>query len=185
MRVLEPAGLRVGVAQDAEVERKGQLRTGGPEGVEALEEQGQRFVQLALQEHPATLEERARGVPERKTLFGRDCDLFLGGRLDLGPEPAKLVEPGRVVQGIGQAERVADLAGQLTHLPIGLQGLVRVAQVPQGHRQIAAVGDAGVVARVGGPELGALPVVVLGDRRREAVAGAGEISHDRASSRPA
>ena len=37
------------------------------------------------------------------------------------------------------------------------------------------MGDAGIVARVGGPEPGALAVVVLGHRRREAVAGAGEI----------
>ena len=114
-------------------------------------------------------------MPQRKTLFSRDRDLFLGSRLNLDPQPAKLVQPAGVVQAVSQAERVADLAGQLTHLLIDLQCLVGVAEVPQGHRQIAADVDAGVVARLRGPELDALPVVELGERRREAVAGAGEI----------
>ena len=38
------------------------------------------------------------------------------------------------------------------------------------------MGDAGIVARVGGPKPGALPAVVLRYRLREAVAGAGEIN---------
>ena len=157
------------------MERKGQLGTAGPESIEALQEQWQRFLRRTSQEHSGTLEESACCVPQCKTLFGRDRDLFFGSRLDLGPEPAILVQPTRVVQGVGQAERVADLAGQLKHLSVDLQSLVRVAQVPQRNRQVGAAGDAGIVARVDCPKLGALPVVVLGHRRREAVAGAGEI----------
>ena len=39
VRVLEPAGLRVGIAQHAEVRRNAHFRPGGPEGIEPLEEQ--------------------------------------------------------------------------------------------------------------------------------------------------
>ena len=121
-------------------------------------------------------------MPQRKTLFGRDRDLFLGSRLNLGPQPAKLVEPGGVVQTVSQAERVADLAGQLTHLLVDLQCLVGVAEVPEGHRQIAADVDAGVVARLRGPELDALRVVELGESPSRSGRGLRRNPPDRASS---
>ncbi len=104
-----------------------------------------------------------------------DRDLLLGGRSNLAAVSAILVQPRRMVQGVGHAECVANLTGQLIHLTVGLHGLIRKAQVPEGHRQVAAVGNAGIVARVGCPKFCALPVFELGHRRREAIAGTGEI----------
>ena len=46
--VLEPACLRVGIAQGAELKRKGQLGTAGPESIEALPEQWQSFFRAHL-----------------------------------------------------------------------------------------------------------------------------------------
>src|SRR5262249_24815762 len=82
----------------------------------------------------------------------------------LGPAPAVTVEISREVHGMAVAIRMADPSSQLARLPIYLEGLVRVAQVPQDQREVAAVGYAGVVARVGGPELPALAVVEAGHR---------------------
>ena len=55
----------------------------------ALQEQWQRFFQPTLQEHPGTLEKRSRGVPQRKTLFSRDRNLFLGSRSEPRPPAGK------------------------------------------------------------------------------------------------
>src|SRR5260370_38457035 len=99
MRVLEASRLRVHLGQDTEVRRNPNFRPGGPEGTRPLEEKRQRFLALALQEHPRPLVERAQRVPELKTLFGPICHLFLARRLDLGSEPAAMGEKTRNVNG--------------------------------------------------------------------------------------
>src|SRR5262249_35475169 len=83
-RVRYPAGLRRGGGKHAELRWKEQLSPAGPEGLQPLQEEGHRFLPLALQEHSSTLERRARGGPQCKSLFGRDPDLLLGGGPDLG-----------------------------------------------------------------------------------------------------
>ena len=59
VRILKARGLRVGIAQHAEVRRNPHFRPGGPEGTKPLEEKWQRFLAPALQEHPRPLVERA------------------------------------------------------------------------------------------------------------------------------
>src|SRR5205807_885384 len=108
--------------------------------------------------------ERAQRAPELKPVFGPNCQLFLGRRPDLGSEPAVMAEKRSEVHGMAEAERVADRSSQLLRLAINLQGLVRVAKVPQGQREIATVRHARVMARMGGPEPGTLTVVVRGYR---------------------
>ena len=71
---------------------------------------------------------------------------------------------------------MADRAGQLTHLSIDLESLIGESQVPEGHRQMAAVGDSRIRAGVGGPVSLILRVVVLVHGHCESVVGAGEIS---------
>src|ERR1700722_2784702 len=102
-------------------------------------------------------------MPEWKSLFGGDGDLFLGRRGDLGAEPAELVQAGRKVHRMREAECVADRARQLTSFARYLAGLVGVAKVPQGQPEIATVSYAGIVACIRGPEMGACPVVVIGE----------------------
>src|SRR5262249_14636976 len=145
VRVLETRELRVRIAQQTEVGRNPHSRPGGPEGTKPLEEKRQRLLSPTLQQHPRPLVKRAQRVPELKPLFGPDGGLFLGRRLDLGPEPAVMVEISRKVHGMAEAKRVADRSGQLARLAINLKGLVRVAKVPQDQREIASVGYAGVV----------------------------------------
>src|SRR5262249_20026240 len=146
--VLEVSGLRVSLSQQAEVGRDAYLRPGGPKGAVTLEDQWHRLLAPAPQEQPRPLVERAQGLPELETLFGRDGRLFLGRRLDLGPESAVKVEEGRKIHGMAEAERVADRPSQRLRLTIQSQGLVRIAQVPQSQRKIAAVGHAGIVVRI-------------------------------------
>ena len=114
-------------------------------------------------------------MPELKPLFGPNCHLFLGRRLDLGSEPAVMVEKSRKVHGMAEAKRMADRSSQLMRLAIKPQGLVRVAKVPQSQREIATVGHAGVMARMGGPETGTLTVVVGGQRLLVANSGIREL----------
>ncbi len=83
--------------------------------------------------------------------------------------------------GVRHAERVADLERQLPHLAIDFDSLVRVPQVPESHREVAAVGDARIVTGVCGPKLGGLSVFVLRNGRREAIARR-RIRRDRATS---
>ena len=54
---------------------------------------------------------------------------------------------------------MANRSRQLARLAIDLQSLVRKAKVPQGEREIAPVGNAGIVAGIGGPGFRALAVV--------------------------
>ncbi len=82
-----------------------------------------------------------------------------------------MVEKRRKVHGMSEAERVANRSRQLAHLASKLEGLVRVAEVPQGQREVATVGHAGVVPGISGPELRALAVVV--GTQRVLVAGTG------------
>ena len=71
------------------------------------------------------------------------------------PLPAELMEPGRKEQGIRQAEGVRQLLGQRQRLVAPLQGLVRIAQPPQGHGGIGSAHHPGVlpVAEGMGPVL--------------------------------
>ena len=48
------------------------------------------------------------------------------------PLPAELMEPGSKVQGISQTKGVRQLLGQGECLLASLQGLVRIAKIPQG-----------------------------------------------------
>jgi len=68
-RVLEPAGLRAGVAQGAKLDRKDQLGASGAPGMDALANQWYRFLQLTLVEHSGALVEGPRSDPPRKPLF--------------------------------------------------------------------------------------------------------------------
>ena len=71
---------------------------------------------------------------------------------------------------------MADRSSQLTRLAINFEGLVGVAKVPQCQREIVTVRYARVVAGVGGPELGALAVVVGGQGFLAACTGAGKLT---------
>ena len=77
---------------------------------------------------------------------------------------------------MAEAKRMADRPRQLARLATHPQGLVRVAEVPQGQREITPVGNAGVVAGVGGPGFRALAVVVSGQGFLEARAGTRELA---------
>ena len=175
------AGLRVGIAQQTEVSRNADFRPRGPEGTEPLQKNRQRFLASALQEQSRPLVKRAQRVPERKALFGRESPLPRRRRLDLGSEPAVVVKKRREVHGMAKAERVADGSPQLTHLANKLEGLIRVAEMPQGQREVATVSHAGVVPGIGGPELRALAVVVGSQRLLVTGTGIRELGRGRTS----
>ena len=59
------------------------------------------------------------------------------------PLPAELMEQGRKVQSRRQAEGVRQLPGQRQRLVAPLQGLVWIAQQPQGHGGIGAAATPG------------------------------------------
>ena len=160
VRVREAPGLRVCVAQHAEVVRDPQSRARGAEGLQPLEQKRKRVVDPALQEHPGALVEYAQCLPELKAVLGRDGDLLLRRSLNLGSDAAVMIETRREVDRMRRAEGMADRAGELTSFPVHLHGLVRVAKVPQRQCEIAPMGDARVVTRGGHPQLRALPVVV-------------------------
>ena len=63
-----------------------------------------------------------------------------------------MVQPARVVLGVGKAEGVADRAGELSRLLAHPQGLLRISQLPQGQRQIAAMRYSGIFADTRRPQ---------------------------------
>src|SRR5262249_3547633 len=142
-----------------------------PKGIQRLTQQRQRIVRSPLQQESAGLEYQAGDVPPQETLFGGYAELFVTGRLGLRAEPAVLIEQSREAVGVSQGERLAERVRQLSHLAIDREGLVGVAQVPQGQREEAAMGNPRILAGVLGPELRPRPVIVL--RQRSSVAGTG------------
>src|SRR4029077_3860070 len=110
--------------------------------------------------------ERARRMPEEKTLLCRDPHLLFAGRLCLGSQSTMMVKPTCVMQCILEAKGLVDRAGEFKHLAVELQRLVRKTEVPQGQRQIATVSYAGILAYQRSPKRGALAVVKIGDGSR-------------------
>ena len=87
-----------------------------------------------------------------------------------------LVEPAGVMQCVFEAEGMVDARVRARGFAIEFERPVRKAEVPQGQREIAAMRDAGILARCVGPKRGALAVVELGKRPGATIAGAGKIA---------
>ena len=83
-------------------------------------------IELALA--PRHAQEILRGV--------RHLQRALGHLLDGLPLAAELVEHGGVAEGSSQARGVRELPGEDQRLRDGRQGLVRIAQRPQGPRHV-------------------------------------------------
>ncbi len=115
-------------------------------------------------------------MPEGKTLIRRDPYLFLTGRFGFRAEPAELMQPAGVMQGIFETERMIDLPRQRERLAAELQSTVGIAEVPQGERQITTVSDAGIFANQRGPVGGSRAVIVFRDRAVAPLVSAEEIA---------
>src|SRR4051794_30861985 len=92
VRVVEARRLRVRIGQDTVIGRDSHLRPGGPESAKSLAEKRQGFLDSPLKENSRPLVERTQCVPKLKTLFRRNGPLFLGRRLDFGPQSAVLIQ---------------------------------------------------------------------------------------------
>src|SRR6516162_183155 len=112
VRILETARPGIAVAKKTEIVRKCDLSAGGPIGLKALDEQRKSIPEVSLQQQPPGSIERACGMPEDKSLFGRDLDLFIGCSLRILPELAVLSKPTGMVQCILHGKRVANGARQ-------------------------------------------------------------------------
>src|SRR6516225_2969893 len=73
-------------------------------------------------------------------------------------------EKGGKVDRMSEAEGVANRSSQRARFATQLEGLVRVAEVPQVEREITTMRHASVVAGVGCPIPRALTVVIVGQR---------------------
>src|SRR3974390_392745 len=111
-RILEPARPSIAVAKKTEIVRKCNLSAGGPIGLKARDEQRKSFPKVSLQQQPPGSVEHACCMPEDKSLFGRDLDLFIGYSLGIFAELAVLSKPAGMVQRILHGKRVADGASQ-------------------------------------------------------------------------
>src|SRR6516162_2901256 len=108
VRILEPARPGIAVAKKTEIVRKCNLSAGGPIGLKAPDEQRKSFPKVSLQQQPSGSVEHACCMPEDKSLFGRDLDLFIGCSLRILAELAVLSKPTCMVQRILHGKRVAD-----------------------------------------------------------------------------
>ena len=72
-----------------------------------------------------------------------------------------MVKPARVVLGIGKAEGVLDRTGELERFVAHPLRLLRVSQLPQDKRQIAAMRYPGVLADVRRPQSRAFTIVIV------------------------
>jgi hypothetical protein len=89
------------------------------------------------------------------------------------PLLAELMEPGRKEQGVSQAEGMRHLPGQRQRRVTPLQGLVRIAQPPQGHGGVGMALHPGVRPVADGMGM-VLLVVVEGGPLRKMGLGSGK-----------
>ncbi len=77
-----------------------------------------------------------------------------------------IAQPCAVLQCERQGEGLTDLPRQRDGFQTAIQRLIHFTQMPKGHRQIAAMGDTGILPRDTGPEERAGAVIILGQRQR-------------------
>ena len=97
------------VGENAAVERERQFGPCGPVSCEALPDLRQRVGVAALLQQSRRPVQRAGRVPEGEALLDGDGDFLVPRGLGFTPQPAVLIQPAGVVQGIRQAERMRDL----------------------------------------------------------------------------
>src|SRR5262249_43751644 len=104
----------------------------GPPGGHALAYLRNSLLCLSLLgQHPTPVESSPRH-PLFKSPFNRECNGCLCPLLGQLLLPAELMKPGGKVQRSSQAEGVRELLGQRESLVAPLQGLIWIAQMPQG-----------------------------------------------------
>ena len=118
------------MAYRAQVARDADFGAGSLEGDQTFLQKVDGFGSPTIEQHRASDMERATGLPERKPLLRPDRQFFLSCFHQPFPEPAVLIEEGAEVDGMCEAERVAEGSSEFTHLTIDLERLLRVAEVP-------------------------------------------------------
>ena len=125
---------------------------GGPQGLQAVLEAGDRPVAIALEQEAGAAGQDAQGDPEREALLLGQAPEHLGGFHGLRPLPALLVQERVVIEREDVAEGVIELTAQGDGPGDPPQGLVGVALIPERAGAVALVGDAGVLAGVAAVE---------------------------------
>ena len=114
VRVREAPGLRVGVAQHAEVVRDPQSRPVARKACSPSSSSGSAASIRPCRSIPAPLWRAPECLPELEAVLGGNGDFFFRRPLNLGSAAAVVIETRREVDGMRHAEGMADRAGELT-----------------------------------------------------------------------
>ena len=117
-RLRESTGLGTASRQKAQVKRNRQFGTGASVCFQPFLQQAKPRLQSALEQQTAGGIQGARGVLEKKALFGRNLHLLLASRLRPRPESTMMEKPGRVMERIFKAKGVLNRTRELEHLVV-------------------------------------------------------------------
>src|SRR6516225_11467529 len=146
--------LRVCVGQNTEIVVDTHAGSGRTERAEPFQHDRESRLRRTLQQYPDALVQRSQCVPELESLIRCDGELFFGRCLHCTTEPAVMRQTSAEVHRVLDRKGMADLSRQRTGLAIELYCLVGEDEQPPIQGQIAAMGNAGVVAGMGSPCLG-------------------------------
>src|ERR1700748_1319554 len=107
--MLDSASTSVGQSEEYKMERQIETRPSRPQIPNAFQKQRQRCLPVPLENHRVSLEEGGGGQPVGESLFLCQNDLFFGGAQGTLGQAALSEQPGPVLQGECQRERMADL----------------------------------------------------------------------------
>src|SRR4051812_39405751 len=108
-------------------------------------------------------------------MFRGKLKLFPPCGLSFDTEPAVRIQPSFLMQCDAKPERLTVGACHVYGFPDRVLRSLRITEVPEGHRDITSVHDAGVVMRQGRPGAGSLPILELVYSFRAGLVSAGKI----------
>jgi hypothetical protein len=109
-RIFETRVLGERVANHTQVAWDADFGTRCPKLAQAFKQERNRFSSSALKQQGTAGMQRAQRSPERKSLLGPDCEFFFGSLKEAIRDPTALLMESTEVNGMSQAEGVAERA---------------------------------------------------------------------------